>query len=603
MKKLFISSLLASILSGCGGSDSEPNTAPTLTGNLEHEVLALESNTFTFTLNDKESDKISVTMSDNHNWVVKSNGPETLTITVNPDLFSVGEHVITMTLFDGKASADYDLKIMVKDNPQKWEEIDVSYESLVGGWESQDKKSIFAFSSEHQGVAIHDNQFTYLSYGSEGSENSGLQQIKCYVKKYECKLGELDYAPFPFRVIAQSGSQIRVVYEGGAEQQVVKTLIKQDMPQISQSMEYHVPYHGDRNSSSFLVGHIDFENQKADFSLDILKARFYGSPQLNSIRVGAEIVNNQIGNIVEKSIEKYNDYYRDDVTYRPQHYAYEHQYNSLDILYGSEQFTIFDLNYQRVLVPDADRSEELSAKIKSSFTPKNSISVITHANRVKDFSVEYGKPYFSQFYLNNQVEEESFARYRGTYFTVSDEHSGKLMIGSTEREATEQDVLLDIANGNIAIDYEGIISNIGVFKVANGTEHFLTTVVTNQGHVTPYQFANLLTEFEEGFGKSDFLSTSFEYEDGSIYKFSETELRVYETESSYSTQMVAYQDDGSVITAYCSGELVDNACPDEGFRVLNQYRIVNETLTHVVMQKRVFFGDKNINLIYKMKKL
>lgn len=84
MKKLFIPGLLASILSGCGGSESAPmsntkpasntttvsNTAPTLVGNLEQEVLALESNSFIFTLNDKESDKILVTMSNNPDWVI-----------------------------------------------------------------------------------------------------------------------------------------------------------------------------------------------------------------------------------------------------------------------------------------------------------------------------------------------------------------------------------------------------------------------------------------------------------------------------------------------------------------------------------------------------
>ncbi|AOT07633.1 hypothetical protein [Pseudoalteromonas luteoviolacea] len=609
MKKIFLSGLLASMLSGCGGSDSEPtsNTAPTLVGNLEQEVLALESGIFTFTLDDKELDNITVTTSNAPHWIVNTDKENTLTITATPDLLAVGEHTFTVTLSDGKDRADYNLKISVKDNPEKWEEIDIHYDSLVGGWESQDKQAIFAFNSAQQGVSILNNQFTYLAYENEGTDAPGFYKLNCYVEKFECGEGDLGRHAFPFRIIAQSDSKLRVVFEDATEHQQVTTLTKQESPQISKTMQYHVPSNGYINYENLLMGEIDFEGQSAVLSLNINQQYFGGTHQLDQALVRAEIIDNQTVSIHNDDNKvRYNDYFSEPTSKKLTHYIFKHKYNSLKLLYSSDDYAVFDIEISRELSSaegfSGEISDDVKAQIEATFVSENSISVIASAKKTANMTPEQGKKYVSTFYLDNDIESILSKRSRVSYFTIIDELSSKIELGTLFQNPVEKEAMITVFDAKLAIEYQGINTEVDFVKIANNNDTFLASHAVEGYGETYSRFLSILSEVNDSINKESFINRSFKGDSGSVYEFSETTLKIHKTASTFSEYKVIYQDDGSVIATQCPQELVNNMCPEEEWST-TQYKMVQESLNHVVIHEQLYLGDVNMSNVYKMTKL
>ena len=171
MYKHILFMLLASMLSACGGSSEKaieketqlpaPNNAPTLSGLFSVDAKASQVTTVVLNTADVDNDALTFSITDIPDWVSFTSENNQVTLTIAPDFFDIDDYILEFAISDGNSETKYNFNLNVLDNPDKWQNIQLTSGELLGSWVS-DTNDVVSFSfldnSKAQGVYFVDNE-------------------------------------------------------------------------------------------------------------------------------------------------------------------------------------------------------------------------------------------------------------------------------------------------------------------------------------------------------------------------------------------------------------------------------------------------------------
>lgn len=221
--RLLFCLLCAVFLFGCGGSSSADisspdlvelnNATPSNTGNalpelrglLSNRVLAQERTVFVFDIRDADDDAVSVSLTSPPDWLTYQVSNDTLTVTVNPDFFDIGNYRIDTLLSDGKSDRAYVIEFAVDDNPARYGSIRITESGLIGTHRFQSRDVLHLYESgKGLFVDIFKNEFQVRwSLNRFGQATIKFYDVNCFA----CGVVR-DYA---LRIVAQQGTSQRWV--------------------------------------------------------------------------------------------------------------------------------------------------------------------------------------------------------------------------------------------------------------------------------------------------------------------------------------------------------------------------------------------------------
>ena len=155
------------MLSACGGSSGDSdtsnpivaeNSAPTISGVFATEAKAQAKNTVTLEASDPEGDTLNISIPDAPQWLSYSFENNQLELTIEPGFFDIAEHDIRLILSDGKTTAEYTYTVQVTDNPDQWQQLELTSDELQGSWSTLEENITFNFFENNEGVYLNGDE-------------------------------------------------------------------------------------------------------------------------------------------------------------------------------------------------------------------------------------------------------------------------------------------------------------------------------------------------------------------------------------------------------------------------------------------------------------
>ncbi|KZN61263.1 hypothetical protein [Pseudoalteromonas luteoviolacea] len=610
MKNIALISAISLALIGCGGSsksETQPkqpeqqtqpnivvNTAPTIVGQEVGEFFAVEGGSLEYKLHDSDGDAIGISIESAQSWITTELNGAFLTLKFAPTLFDVGQHAVKITLLDGRAKTELDLLVTIKDNPEKWEEHALNNELLLGGWATEDESLVLAFNSANKGMAINQGKLGQLLL-----EKDAQGQLQTYI--YDCNYLSAyaepshcsNRVPVNFKVIADAGDKIRVVYHPHNQTQIVKTLYRQAEPTIKEHFKYGISASG-FSGNSINVSDIDYTGE----SKSIINAKLlHQNPeQTANVITAAMFVELEYGK-VSRVLQDYSKRalfvkIPERIDSSQPEYLYQNTYNSLEVLYASDKYIVFDTSYEGKLwtFGRIDVSSQARDYINEYLKPQQGMLAITAFSKLPDATLKPKTQYLSRLYLENL--EDLLLRdrsYSVTYFTTGDAGDVNLLMNGGEmREAS-----YSVTNGDFNIELDGITTQVSLMSIPDSDLIFSFSTaksISNSGEEGFFPNLSILTEVEEGLRLQDHLSQKFQNPyTGEVIQFEESVVKftLAGLEQPY-LQPVEYQEDGSANVTECNA-IIDGSCWLPSGVVYN-YKMVNKSGRQIILFKTPIAG-------------
>ncbi|OCQ23644.1 hypothetical protein A7985_06800 [Pseudoalteromonas luteoviolacea] len=614
IKKIALVSAIALILSGCGGSSSSEqpqapeqskvpeqpapttNTAPTISVNEATDFLAVDGGSLELSIKDSEDDDISVAIISEQTWITAAQTDTTLTLKFAPTLFDVGQHQVKIELSDGKATTEFDLQVTINENPAQWEEHTLTNELLLGGWATEDESLVLAFNSANKGMAINQGKLGQLllekdAQGKLQTHVYDCQYVNAFAEPSKCSAR----VSVDFKVIANEEDKIRVVYQPQNQTQLIKTLHKQIDPKINDEFDFGI------STSSFLgrttgVSKIDTSGESE--SIIYAKVLHYGPDSAANIFTAGVYAEFEGGKVSKVFSEKKRNVFVDipeSITSNYSGYLYRNTYKSLDLLYASKKYAIFDTSYEGELHsnyddPDLAPTPEAKAYIDAYLAPQQGMMAISAITKATDVALAANSRYVTMVGLENKVDKQGSQESESlSYFVTKGPGSVILELDSgVTREAS-----YTISDGVLDIELDSQSSKFNLVNIPNSDLLFLINTFEYAIGAEPLKtFASLkiLTEVQEGIRLQDHLSQKFQNPyTGEIIRFEESEVAfTYANFEQPVLQPVEYLDDGSANMTECN-------IWDEGqcwlpSGVVYNYKIVSMTDDQIILFKTSIAG-------------
>ncbi|BBN82567.1 hypothetical protein PA25_25520 [Pseudoalteromonas sp. A25] len=182
------------------------NTAPTLSGIFTVDVSAKTEFNFVLNTQDKEGDELSISIDNQPQWLSYTIENDQVKLTATPGFLDIANHVYEISVSDGDKSTSYDLAVNILDNPQKWEDLEVSPSEFLGAWEGANQEFGIVFNDNDQGVLIDSNELSRFEYDAQSLKRIDLFTYGCIYNCYSQSVTSV-------QVIAKSSNKLYVAYK------------------------------------------------------------------------------------------------------------------------------------------------------------------------------------------------------------------------------------------------------------------------------------------------------------------------------------------------------------------------------------------------------
>ncbi|KZN30558.1 hypothetical protein N480_06255 [Pseudoalteromonas luteoviolacea S2607] len=612
MKNIALVSIISLALIGCGGSsksETQPkqseqqtqpnivaNTAPTIVGQDVGEFFVVEGGSLEYKLHDSDGDAIGISIESAQSWITSEVSGATLTLKFAPTLFDVGQHAVKIELSDGKATTGFDLQVTINENPEQWEAHTLTNELLLGGWATEDESLVLAFNGANKGMAINQGKLGQLLLEEDAQ---GTLQTRIYDCQYEDALAEPSICAagvlVDFKVIAKEEDKIRVVYQPQNQGQLIKTLYKQIEPIIADGFEYGI------STSSYIgkstgVSKIDITGESE--SIIYAKLLHYGPDNVANIFTAGVYAAFEDGKVSKILSEKKRNVFvniPESIASKSPGYLYRNTYKSLELLYASTKYAIFNTNYEGELHSDYDDPElaptpEAQAYIDAYLAPQQGMMALSAITKATDVALTENSRYVTVLGLENKVDEQGSQKSESlSYFVTKGPGSVILELDSgVTREAS-----YTISSGVLDIELDSQSSKFNLANIPNSDLLFLIDTFEYAIGSEPLKtFASLkiLTEVQEGIRLQDHLGQKFQNPyTGEVIQFEESEVAfTYDNFDQPLLQPVEYLEDGSANITECN-IWTDGQCWLPSGVVYN-YKMVNKSGRQIILFKTPIAG-------------
>ncbi|KZN67469.1 hypothetical protein [Pseudoalteromonas luteoviolacea] len=599
IRNLLIASAISVTLSGCGGSSNNTqeqtqpappktstptpaptkpsiNTAPEITGETSSEILAVTGGEIVFALSDSEGDSLDVSVEHNLEWMSYTQNDNILTLKLQPGLFDIGDYDIRITLSDGKDSTEHSIAISVKDNPDEWGAYPLSKEMLFGGWSNKDESLILAFNKVNQGLVINEGQIEQISL--EQNEHGEVQTylLSCYATPTDC----VNKSALDFQVIAKEENKIRIQYKPLGQNATVTTLAKQIAPAMTDKFKYNRPA-GELTYMPFPAGYVSVDGEfESLMSVRLIAPNTVDQTSNQLFIIKAEfdkgLFTKSSLNTADSKKASFNHKDSGEKIY----YDYYNQYNKIDVLYSSENYTVFDINFENVLTAQTESwlSEEEKEQIRPLLAPRHSLTAIQPLTKATDYIPKKNTTYLTQIFLENQSETPSSSRsHISQEITLLDDSEADLVIApNTLSHAT-----YTIEDAEMSIELDSQTTKVQLLNSPQSEHIYALTTYSRTYNYYIFETSKrpLLSIFSEQNYQAleqDYLNSTYIMEN---YKVEFTDKIAVRTHSSGNTQVgeVTYLENGSMDIRWCNGEPLNQACESftsitMNFKVENKFK-------------------------------
>lgn len=441
----------AFLMAGCGGSSGNSSTqnptpatpaniAPSLSGDLALTSKAMEQASLSIELLDQDGDEVTVSVANIPDWMVMEQSVSQATFSISPGFFDIGEHAVAFTLTDGKDEVQYQLDVVIEDNPDAYVIAELTDEKVQGHWVLDNGTEWHLYAQEERCFFYNDDYcFGDGVYLDEDNKYHPVtwklmedNTVKIELRESYC-LSCTVLAEYRLQVVYEYGERKRFRFESDTQEGFAanSTVVEHQTP----SSFVAIPL-GDASAASFpsfvnldtstfkIVGHGDYFWDSGIFDYFDEYPTISGHVEL----VGEAL---QFTNIPDSYAYATRLFYNKRSPYPPEKIAMNMHIQSVEMEYADSQLGILKLVLKPELGPntgiwDTSRYHDLQEYLDSTFEHRVSFQFLSMDSGVQ---LETGKTYISSFYnpIDVNIGEYSTTRDKANTLIVDGDTSGRLV--------------------------------------------------------------------------------------------------------------------------------------------------------------------------------